>query len=273
MKEEWKDCRDAEREQYNNAMHRLGRIGTCGAILIMLGMPTVLGVYFDALPTVEQIFRAAFPLLVVFFPSGLFEVVSYTPIFGYSIYLALISGEVLTIKLPAVNSVMRIMNLEAGSEEADVVATVTVCVASFVTMAVITLGIVLMIPLQPVLTSPAVQTASSHILPALLGALSAGFIGHELGGGFKVYGRLKAMILPIALMLAILFWDPQISAFLHLDELLQREGQGVIMQTFQGFVLIVIVLVTYFFNKWLYARGHIRVVSPAGDSIAPAIKQ
>ncbi|MDR1960958.1 MAG: hypothetical protein LBQ16_01595 [Gracilibacteraceae bacterium] len=262
MNKDEQDRRTAESERYLNAMHRLGRAGTFGAILVMLGIPTAMGLYFDALPAIGQIFQAALPLLIVFLPSNLFEIISYTPILGSSVYLALITGEVLNLKLPVVNSVLQLMSVETGTQEADVIATITVCVTAFVTIAIITLGIVMMIPLQPVLTSAAVKTAASYILSALFGALGSGVLGRDLGGGIKAYGRLRGMIAPCVFMVALVLWDQQISVFLHLDKLMQQDGQGVILHTLQGFVLVLMVLLTYLSNKWLYANGFIRVDLP-----------
>ncbi|MDR1131752.1 MAG: hypothetical protein LBL15_04975 [Oscillospiraceae bacterium] len=246
--------------RYIASMHRLGRGGMIGALLIMLGMPTVLGVYFDALPGVGQILQAAIPLLIIFLPSNLFEVLSYTPILGSAIYLTLMTGEVINLKLPVVNVVFRIMAVEAGTVEADVIASVAVSIASLVTMLIVALGIALTLPLQPVLALPSVKIASNNLFPAVMGALLVNMLlTNDLGGGIYARGRLKGLVLPAVLVALLTGFDSQISAFLHLDTLLGQAGNGVIMSVLQGFVIIAILPVAYFSTKRLYNRGAITV--------------
>ncbi|MDR1531473.1 MAG: hypothetical protein LBS62_04690 [Clostridiales bacterium] len=252
-----------ESERYMDSMHRLGRAGMLGAIVIMLAVPTLLGIYFDALPSVGQIFTAALPLLLIFAPSSLFEVISYTPLLGSSIYLTLITGEVLNLKLPAANNAIKAMDVELGTEESDVVASIAVGTAYFVTIAIVTVGVVLVMPLQGILTLPAVKTASANILPALFGAMCVGMFSSELNGGIRASGHLKGCVPPAALMTAVTLLDPQISALLRLDVLVGQEGTGVIISHFQSFMIIVVLPVAYFSTKWLYQRGKIKIRLPA----------
>jgi hypothetical protein len=251
---------------YIDSMHRLGRTGMVGAILILLGIPTILGIYFDAMPNIGQIIQSALPLIVIFLPSNFFEVISYTPILGSSIYLTLITGEVINLKLPVVNHVMKVMNIEPGTEDADIIASIAVGVASFLTLLVVTTGVILVIPLQSVLTLPAVNIAASNVLPSLFGALLVNFLGNAIGGGISARGRLKGAILPIILIALIKFFDPQISHFFQLDKLLNQEGHGVIMTVFQGFVIIAMLPITYFGTKLLYKKGQIQVYLPENES-------
>jgi hypothetical protein len=241
-------------------MHRLGRIGTIGAIVIMLGMPTILGAYFDALPGIGQIIQASLPLLIIFFPSNLFEVLSYTPLLGSSTYLTLVTGEVINLKLPVVNSVFKDMDIEYGSVKADVVSSIAVGIASLVVMAVITIGIVLAVPLRPVLALPAVGTASDNLLPAVLGTLLISMLlTDDLGGNVYAKGRMKGFILPVAFLSLIICFDTQISVFLHLDTLMGQEGTGVFMTSLKAFTILAILPITYFSTKWFYKKGKIKV--------------
>jgi hypothetical protein len=253
----------SDSERYINTMHRLGRLGMCGAILIMLGMPTVLGLRFHALPAAAQTIRAALPLLIIFVPSNLFEVISYTPILGSAIYLTLITGEVVNLKLPVVNNALKLTGAEPGSEEADVISSIAVSVAAFVTIGVVTVGVLLSIPLQPFLTTPAVKIVSVNILPALFGALSVNILGGDLGGGIRARGRLKGFVPSLLVILLLTGFDRQLSALLGLDRLIGQEGGGVIMSTFQGLVIILILPISYFFTKWLYKKRRIHVRLPS----------
>jgi hypothetical protein len=250
-------------EDYINSMHRLGRAGVLGAIAVMLGIPALLGICFGQAPAPALILRTALPLLIIFVPSNIFEVITYTPILGSSIYLTLITGEVLNLKLPVVNSAMKMMNAEPGTEESDVVSSLAVCAATFVAVAMVAAGVILAVPFQPLLSAPAVRTASSNILPAMLGCLLVSVLGSDVGGGVRVYGRPKCAILPAALVALITLFDARISALLRLDKLMgAAEGSAVIISKLQGFVVICVVPAAYLFTQRLYRSKRVVVRLP-----------
>jgi hypothetical protein len=235
--------------RYIDSMHRLGRIGTIGAILVMLGIPTILGAAFGALPTLGQLVSTVLPLFIVFAPSNFSEVIYYTPILGSSIYLTFITGEILNLKFPAANNAARMLNVEPGTESADVISAIAVSVASFVVMALVIVCVVLVIPLQPVLTLPAVKTVSANILPALFGAIIIPTFSGSIGGGATSRGRLKGIILPAALVLALNL----------LDRYVLKTGM---MGNLQGFLIVAILPIAWFGTKRLYRKGSITVTLP-----------
>jgi hypothetical protein len=254
MKTKIKDSELSAEALYIRNMHRLGRLGVIGALFIFLGMPTFLGVWFKALPGVLQILSSSVGLLAIFIPICFSEMIAYTPIMGSSIYLSTVTGEILNLKLPVAVNAMQQANVQQGTEAADIVATISVCVASLVTLVVVTAGVALLIPLQPVLTLPAVQTASANILPALFGALSLAVLGNNIGGGIRAPGRLKGAILPAILVVALTL----------VDNLLVRGFS--FMTQLQGFVIIAMLPVIYFSTKVLYQKGAIRVILPEDEA-------
>jgi hypothetical protein len=231
-------------------MHRLGRIGIIGALFIFLGMPTLLGAWFNIFPGLLRILTSSAGLLAIFIPICFSEMVAYTPILGSSIYLSTVTGEILNLKLPVAVNAMRQANVQQGTEAADIVAAISVCVTSLVTLVVVTAGVILLIPLQPVLTLPAVRTASANILPALFGALSLAVLGNNIGGGIRAPGRLKGAILPAILVAALTL----------VDNLVVKNFDY--MTQLQGFVIIAMLPVVYFSTKALYKKGSIKVILP-----------
>lgn len=234
--------------EYMNEMHRLGRIGSVGAILIMLGIPTVMAIAFDVFPGVQPIFMSAAGLLAVFLPIALSEVISFTPVLGSSIYLTLITGNLVNLKLPAALNAMALTNVEKGTEKGDIVSGVAVAVSSIVTIAIIAVSVALMVPLRPLLTSPAVQTATHYILPALFGSLSLGALGRHVGGGIQIKGRLKAAIIPAVLVAVLYFISPSLT------------------KNLQGVLILISIPIIYFISKWLYNKGKIMVSLPSDVS-------
>lgn len=235
-------------EEYMNSMHRLGRIGAIGAIIVMLGIPTVMALAFDSFPGFGPILLTSAGLLAVFLPIAISEVVSFTPVLGSSIYLTLITGNVMNLKLPTALNAMELTNVEQGTEKGDIVSGIAVATSSIVTIIIIACSVALMVPLKPILMAPSVQTATHYILPALFGGLSLGALGSNVGGGVKIKGRLKAAVIP-AVMVAGAY---MVSPFL--------------VTSLQGVFILIAIPIIYFSAKFLYKKGKIVVILPTDEA-------
>ena len=77
-----------------------------------------------------------------------------------------------------------------------------IAVSSIVTTIIILLGVILIIPLTPVLESPALAPAFAQLLPALFGGLGVVFISKNA----------KLSIAPICLMLVLFIFVPALNA-------------------------------------------------------------
>lgn len=241
-----------ESQAHINSMHRLGRIGCAIAIIVMLGMPTIAGLYFDAMPSVLQVLSAAAGLLAIFIPLALTEVISYTPVLGSSIYLTLITGNVMNLKLPVANNALKLLDVESGTENADIISSIAVSVSSFATILIIALGVLLMIPLQPLLSLPSVRVATSYILPALFGSMALGIFSNNIGGGMKAKGRFKGAVIPIIFVAALTLLDNYV---LHTG----------LISMLQGVIILLMLPVAYYATKRLYKKGAI-IVTGANDN-------
>ena len=150
-------------------------------------------------------------LLAIFVPTAISEVFSYTPILGSACYIAFITGNVLNLKLPCAVSAMELADVAQGSEEGDAISTVAIAASSMLTMVVIALGVVLLVPLQPILQQPAVQTATTYMLPALFGSMFFGMITSKSAGEYIIHGKLKAVVLPLIVIVLVNFFVTPIS--------------------------------------------------------------
>jgi hypothetical protein len=234
-------------------MHRLGRIGIVLAIIIMLGIPTIAGIYFQALPTFLQVMTTAIGLLALFVPAAFSETIAYSPSLGSSYYLAQITGNITNLKLPVAKTALQLLDVEEGTEDADIVTSIAVSVSSFVTIAVIVIGVVLLQPLRPILSLPAVRLASANIVPALFGSLIVGALGSQLGGGIRCRGRLKGVILPIVIVAAVY------------AIVVYGMKNPMLFSLYQGFVMLALIPICWFSNKWLYKTGQIKVLLPGEE--------
>ncbi|MDD2375519.1 MAG: hypothetical protein PHD23_09220, partial [Eubacteriales bacterium] len=93
--------------------------------------------------------------------------------------LAFITGNLTNLKIPCAINALEQAHVESGSEEADILSTLSVAASSLTTNIIIILGVLLLIPLTPILQSPVLAPAFANVIPALFGALGYMFISRN----------------------------------------------------------------------------------------------
>ena len=160
-------------EQYNARTHLYGRIGLSIGILMMLGCPFAIGLALNAMPNMPAFWKGFAQVAAVYVPSCIVEFLIYTPMLGSGgSYLAFITGNLINMKIPCMMNALGITEAEAGTPEAEIVSTLSIAASAVTTTAVIALGVMLLIPLQPILSSPVLAPAFDNVVPALFGALA-----------------------------------------------------------------------------------------------------
>ena len=141
-------------ERYSKSIHRTGRIGLIIGIAFMLGIPAVTCMVFDVWPkSVAEVMTVGAGLLAVFIPTAIAEVFAYTPVLGSSAYITFLTGNVSNLKLPVVINAQTLTDTTQGTDEGDTIAAIGVAISSIVTTLIIVAGVILMVPLKPILTS------------------------------------------------------------------------------------------------------------------------
>ena len=191
-----------DKNSYFNRAHRLGRIGALISILFMVGIPIVICVVYDVIPSFNEVITTAVGLLAVYVPTALSEFVSYTPMLGTACYITFITGNVGNMKIPCALNAMEMTDSPLGTERGDTVSAIAVSVSSMVTMAIIALGVVLLVPLQPILQNPTVQVATSFMLPALFGSMVVTNVANNKSGEYRIKNRVLTMLAPMACVIA-----------------------------------------------------------------------
>lgn len=178
-------------EKYNMRTHIYGRIGLTVGILLMLGLPFVMGLILDAMPDLNAFWKGFVQVAIVYIPSCAVEFLIYTPMLGAGgSYLAFITGNLINMKIPCMMNAKGITEAEAGSAESEIVSTLSIAASALTTTLVIALGVLLLIPLQPVLSSPILAPAFDNVVPALFGALA-----------FQYFRKgIKIVAIPLTLM-------------------------------------------------------------------------
>lgn len=195
-------------KNYEASIHRLGRIGVIIGIGFMLGIPAIISQVYHVWPSgIGEIFAAGGGLLAVFLPTNFAEVLSYTPILGSSAYLTFLTGNVTNLKIPVVINAQALTETSQGTDEGDTIAAIGVAASSIVTTLIIVAGVLLLVPLRPVLTNPTVKVATQYMLPALFGGMLLTFINNDCGE-YVAKGKSLCMILPMAVVFVVSLFSP-----------------------------------------------------------------
>lgn len=227
-------------DAYINWTHRYGRIGLFIAIVYMIVMPIIICTVFDCFPSFTDIVKGGVGVLALYVPIGISEVISYTPILGSSCYITFLTGNILNLKLPCAINAMKLAKVESNTPEGDAISTVAIAASSILTICVIALGVVLLVPLQPVLQSPFVQAATKYMLPALFGGMFLGMMGK--GDGKQIIeNKLLAIALPAVIVSVLTI-------------------MGVLKSGMEGIAILVMIPVTLLCARVLWKKGIIRVV-------------
>lgn len=187
---------------YEKSIHRIGRIGSVIAVIFMLGIPALMCAVYDMFPSASELLLFGSGLLALYVPTGISEVITYVPMLGSASYLTFITGNISNLKLPCALNALEMADVEQNTDAGDAVATVAVAVSSMVTVAIILAGVVLLVPLRPLLESGPVKVAGNYMLPALYGCLFLSQVTSR-AGGTVIRGKLKAAILPGLLVFVI----------------------------------------------------------------------
>ena len=188
-------------EDFNNGLHRLGRFTLIAGIIVLMAVPFAFGVLVGVMPDMPAFIRGWINVAVVYFPVSVVEFLVYAPMLGAGgSYLAFITGNVTNMKIPCAMNARDIAKTEVGTPENEIVSTISVAISAIVTTLVILVGVILLVPLQPVLAAPALQPAFNNVVPALFGAL-----------GLKYFAKSPQIAaIPLVLMCALCIFVPSL---------------------------------------------------------------
>ena len=159
-------------EEFNRQQHRLGRIMLIAAAVLLLAVPFLLGGIYGAFPDLKSFLNGFIKVGIVYIPVGIVEFLVYAPMLGNGgSYLTFLTGNVTNLKIPCAMNARDIAKTAVGTVENEIISTLSVASSSIVTMLVIFAGVLLLVPLTPVLENPVLTPAFDTVVPALFGAL------------------------------------------------------------------------------------------------------
>lgn len=160
-------------EQYNLRTHLIGRIATTIVLIMLVGAPFLIGAYLGSMPDLGAVAKGFVSVGLVWTVSSVVEFLIYTPMLGAGGgYLAFITGNLINMKIPCAVNARDIVGAKTGTPENEIISTLSIATASLVTIVVLAAGVLLLVPLQPVLQSEVLQPAFSNVVPALFGAMA-----------------------------------------------------------------------------------------------------
>lgn len=160
-------------QAYNARTHVLGRVISVITLVLLVGAPFVIGIYLGAMPDLGAVARGFFSVGLVWMVSSVAEFLIYTPMLGAGGgYLAFITGNLINMKIPCAVNARDIVGAKTGTAENEIISTLSIATSSLVTILVLALGVLLLVPLQPILQSEVLQPAFSNVVPALFGAMA-----------------------------------------------------------------------------------------------------
>lgn len=191
-------------KSYYDRVHNWGRISTVSALCVLLMFPMAICLYLDVYPPISKILEGLLKIIPLYWSVAVVEVIFYTPMLGAGgTYLSFVTGNIVNLKLPCAISAMESADVKSNTEEGEVISTIAIATSSIVTTVILAIGVIAFAPfLESFTTSKLLMPAFKQVIPALFGALGAGyFVKHW-----------KISFVPIIFMLIILIFVPKIGA-------------------------------------------------------------
>lgn len=192
---------------YIDSVHRDGCIWNLSCMVLMMLFPVAVCLIFGVSLDWGGFWMGLLATAPMFWAVGIVEVFTYVPMLGVGgSYLAFVTGNLTNLKAPAAINALELVGADIKSEEGEIVSTIAIAVSSIVTTLIIILGVILIVPLDPILNSPVLAPAFDRMLPALFGGLGVVFISRNW----------KIAIAPVALMLILFIAIPGLGGYVSI---------------------------------------------------------
>lgn len=185
--------------EFNNSLHRLGRLMLAVSLILLLSVPFVIGALNQVMPGLGGFLSGIAKVGVIYIPVAIVEFLIYTPMLGVGgSYISFLTGNVTNMKIPCAMNARDMAGTTVGTPENEIISTISTATSAIVTTLVIVVGVLMIVPLQPVLQSETLLPAFNNVVPALFGAL-----------GLKYFSKSpKIALIPLLLMALLCIFVP-----------------------------------------------------------------
>ena len=186
-------------EDFNKGLHRIGKLTMLLGIIALVSVPFIVAAIFGVSIDGKGFLGGFAKVAIVYIPVAIVEFLVYAPMLGAGgSYISFITGNVTNMKIPCAMNARDVAGTEVGTPENEIVSTISTATSAIVTTLVIVVGVVLLIPLQPVLQSETLAPAFDYVVPALFGAL-----------GLKYFAKSPQIaVIPVVLMSLLCIFVP-----------------------------------------------------------------
>ncbi len=193
-------------KDYFDKVHKWGILWNIGALLTLLCIPVAICSYLGAWPEIDALLSIMPKLMGLYWLTAIVEVITYVPLLGPGgAYLSFVTGNITNLKLPCGLKAMEQAKVRANTEEGEVISTIAISISAITTTVIIAVGVLAFgaTGSLQLLTEGSLAPAFEYVLPALFGALAAGYI----------LKHWKVMIAPFVVgVLFLAFVDPTMGA-------------------------------------------------------------
>lgn len=187
---------------YMDKVHRWGTTWNLSMMVLMMAFPVIIALLFHAMPDWQGLLMGLIATAPMYWAVGVVETFTYIPMLGAGgSYLSFVTGNISNLKLPCALGALEQAGVKANSDEGEVVSTIAIAVSSIVTTIIIIIGVLLIVPLTPLLESPVLTPAFDQMIPALFGGLGVVFVSRNW----------KIAIAPVILMLILFIFVPALN--------------------------------------------------------------
>jgi len=188
---------------YMDSVHRDGRIWNLSVMVLLLAFPVAVALVWNVAPDWQGLLMGLIATAPMYWAVGAIETVTYVPMLGAGgSYLSFVTGNISNLKLPCALNALEQHGVSANSEEGEVISTIAIAASSIVTTIILIIGVILIVPLTPILAAEALQPAFEQILPALFGGLGVAFVSKNW----------KLAVAPVVLMLILFIFVPALNS-------------------------------------------------------------
>ena len=187
---------------YMDSVHRDGRIWNLSMMVALLAFPVLVALIFDATPAWTALGLGLVATAPMYWAVGTIETITFTPMLGAGgAYLSFVTGNISNLKLPCAINALEQNEVSINTEEGEIISTIAIATSSIVTTLVVVLGVILIVPLTPLLSAPVLEPAFAQMLPALFGGLGVAFVSKNW----------KIAVAPVLLMLVLFIFVPALN--------------------------------------------------------------
>ena len=188
---------------YIDSVHRDGRIWNLSVMGLLILFPITVAILFSGMPDWKALLVGLVATAPMYWAVGVIETITFTPMLGAGgSYLSFVTGNISNLKLPCAINALEQNDVTINSEEGEVISTIAIATSSIVTTLIIILGVILIVPLTPILEAPVLVPAFEQMLPALFGGLGVAFVSKNW----------KIAVAPVVLMLVLFIFVPALNA-------------------------------------------------------------